>query len=889
MIWESQPEEPRVPAPEVAAATGSAGPAQASNGPIDYDAIRKQAQLTLRASLRDPEPTVRAQGCDALGKIQDLSSVTALIELTEADPDDEVRGRAADALATMGAPVARRFAKLESTAPPLLKVSYALALARLGDKAAPERLLEYARGKDLSASFKAGLALAEVIRPGNPAAISALKALAVREAELAKLAPHAQTEILTRMAALRDANARKLLYALLEDKQEGARLAVATGLAKLGDDAGRKVLHEVVAHRASPSWLVAVLALIPLGEPGDLDLITAKLADNNPEIRRLAARALGDLGDRRGLPALLSHANDPDGSVRVAVAAAILAISGLDPWLLSQASVDWVKSALVSPDRVEREAAAGVLSDIPEKVALRLLARASADPDPGVRRAVAASASKLRSAEAAAVVAVAMKTERDPVVQEQQVTALGEIGSPAVRETLAQVSEQPGRLGVLAAGSLIAVGDLAGSAKLEAAIASPQVELRLAAVQAASASKNPIVLPTLKIGVLDRVFDVRFTAAEGLSFFKAEEQLAVPVLTEALESENAGVVGRALAALIRFGKTLVAKVQPPADMLDSPDPERRLATVPVVRALRLAEGMPLLRRLVADPDRSVRHAGVEAIEHIAARAPAQAIELYKPLVYDADPVVRAKASGQLARLLPPMRPPPDPLLEVKKALDDAIAAAAEAKARAETFEGIAGDIARKIASEGPVGQVQALMANLDETEGKLAAAAAKAEIASQIASDAAGPSPSIDAAKLVGEAKVLAQGALGAAISARRKRAEIAQKVLIYITLDVLVLLDGAAASIATGDLLDAKQRLDRAASLPRASKTKQPGLDYGYAQLYDRMSARTQDPEAQLKLLEQAVEAYQRFLKSGTGPQIALANERIAEISDELKERKRP
>jgi HEAT repeat protein len=506
-----------------------------------------------------------------------------------------------------------------------------------------------------------------------------------------------------------------------------------------------------------------------------------------------------------------------------------------------------------------------------------------------VRRMAAASAGNMRSAEAAVAIAAAVKVERDPDVKEQQVKTLGKIGRPEVRETLAEISRQPGRIGVHAGGALIAIGDPTGMATLEAAIASPQVELRLAAVQAASAAKNPIVIPTLKIGVLDRVFDVRFTAAEGLSIFKAEEALAVPVLTGALESKDSSVVGRALASLIRFGKTLIAKVQRPEDMLDSTDPEQRLATVPVVRELPLDEGVPLLRRLVADPDRDVREAGVEAIGSLTTRAPAQAIELYKPLVHDADPVVRAKASGQLARLLPPLRPPLDPLLEVKKARDEAAAAAAEARGWDEDFKSLAGAIAMKIAAPDPeeavIKQVQELAPTLDEAAAKLAAAAAKAEIASQTASDAAGPSPSPDAVKLADEAKVLARGALDAASAARDQRADLAEKARIVSTLDVQVLLDGAAASMATGNLPEAKQQLDRAASLLRSSKAKPPALDYAYAQLHDRMSARTQDPEAKRQLLQQAAEAYQRFVKTGAGPRIGLANIRLEEIADELKD----
>src|SRR6185369_4614776 len=222
-----------------------------------------------------------------------------------------------------------------------------------------------------------------------------------------------------------------------------------------------------------------------------------------PENRRLAARGLGDVADRQSLRALVALAGDPDWTVRLAAARAIVAIVGLDPRVLAQASVDWTRSALDSQDLAVRRAAAGVLADIPATDAVPLLALAIADKDPGVRRAASKSAGRMKSAAAAAKVAEAVKAETDPAVKEQEVKALGEIGtigSSASRDTLARIADEPGRIGVLAAGSLIAVGDVAGNAKLEAAGAAPQTELRLAAMEAAGMAQNPIVVPTLKLG-----------------------------------------------------------------------------------------------------------------------------------------------------------------------------------------------------------------------------------------------------------------------------------------------------------------------------------------------------------------------------------------------------
>jgi len=113
--------------------------------------------------------------------------------------------------------------------------------------------------------------------------------------------------------------------------------------------------------------------------------------------------------------------------------------------------------------------------------------------------------------------------------------------------------------------------------------------------------------------------------------------------------------------------------------------------------------VPLLRRIVADPDQDVRHAGVDAIEDVAAKDKDEAVKLYKLLVDDADPVVRSKASGQLSRLVPPLPriavasptptptqtpglpPPDDKLAAVKRARDEAEAAAGQAQDAYQRF------------------------------------------------------------------------------------------------------------------------------------------------------------------------------------------------------------
>ncbi len=607
------------------------------------------------------------------------------------------------------------------------------------------------------------------------------------------------------------------------------------------------------------------------------------------------------------LARLVALAGDPDWTVRLAVARAIVEIVGLDPMVLARAAVDWTKSALDSQDLAVRRAAAGVLADIPARDAIPLLAVAIADADPTVRREAARSAGKMKSAAAAAKVAYAVKWETDAAVKEQQVVALGEIGTvgaPSSHDALAQISEEPGRVGLIAAGALIAVGDVAGNAKLELARGAPQPELRQAAMEAATLANNPIVVPTLKLGILDRVFTVRFFAALGLSLFKLEPAAAVPVLTDALASKDAGIVGRALAALVRFGEKVGSAAQTAAKLIDAADPQRRMSALPIVGALQSTEAVPLLRRLVVDRDLEVRRAGVDAIEELQGRDQQQALRLYKSLVRDADPLVRSKVSARLSLLIPPLvpaaltpHPEPPPLAgaaadsQVQTALAATRTAADSVKVATDRTEVLLADLVKitagSIHDEAAMEHVNQLEADLDGAPARLEAAAARVEAAAQLAADAAGATPSPQAARLLADARTLAQGARDSVIAVRGQTVAASKNALAFVanwTSDAQLDIAAAVAKIEAGDFPGARRLLDRAARQLRKSGGRTPALDSTYGKLFVEMANEAEAPADKRAQLQQAADAYGRVAKGGGGRPVEEAKAHLEKIKKQLE-----
>ena len=457
----------------------------------------------------------------------------------------------------------------------------------------------------------------------------------------------------------------------------------------------------------------------------------------------------------------------------------------------------------------------------------------------------------------------------------------------------------------MAAGSLISVGDPSGALKLEAAVAAPATGMRLAAVQAASRAQKPIVLPTLKLGAGDRVFDVQLTAAEGLSLLNLEKALALPILTSAMKAKDTATVSRALTALTRFGEAPKDDARTPAQMLESADPAQRLAAVPVVQEMPMAERLPLLRRLLADPDQQVRRAGVDAVESVVKKAPEEAIKLYKPLVTDADPVVRSKASGQMSRLVvePPKTaatpaPEPVPAAAPAPAPDDALpkvleslaqvkTAAAAATAEIEALDKIAAEVSKRIKDDDDDAdkQVADAVRRLKAASERVEQTTAQVESAAKTTATTAGAAPSAEAAAGLKEAQGLAAAARKAADAARRAARDAEEKGTAFIDSskgDVTTLLSAAALSIRTGELGKADKSLAEAAKLLKSSGARNPTFDQLQGKLYQARADETEDPVAKRKHLTRAQAAYQRL--SGSGGRLqADAAKQLQSIASEL------
>lgn len=134
---------------------------------------------------------------------------------------------------------------------------------------------------------------------------------------------------LTNMVPGERAGAVPKLITLLSDTDDWVRMAAARALGELND---RRALDALVARLADDKWRVRQLAVWALSEMKDRRAVAALcnllLSDPRAEVRRGAAEALGEISSAEALPSLKQALNDAESSVSAKAAWAISEIEG---------------------------------------------------------------------------------------------------------------------------------------------------------------------------------------------------------------------------------------------------------------------------------------------------------------------------------------------------------------------------------------------------------------------------------------------------------------------------------------------------------------------------------------------------------------------------------
>ena len=148
-----------------------------------------------------------------------------------------------------------------------------------------------------------------------------------------------------------DPSAVKPLAFLLRDSNPAVRLQAAEGLWRHGDDRGLNALIAATINEAADNQMIAVLALAQPRDPRLDSNIALSMGSPYDEVRLVAARALGMVGNAFGYKEAAAHVAASDARQRALAALALGAIGRPDAApLLSQ--------LLTDPDPAVRVAAA---------------------------------------------------------------------------------------------------------------------------------------------------------------------------------------------------------------------------------------------------------------------------------------------------------------------------------------------------------------------------------------------------------------------------------------------------------------------------------------------------------------------------------------------------
>ncbi len=359
---------PRSPA--ATAAPAFATPAAALAAIARAEDRRDWADHTLERALAHPDAAVRARALLAVGRLQDSTTVRAVLPLL-ADTSAGVRREAVFALGQIGHPSARLPLERLLGGADIETVDLALeALGKIGSKASTALVAGYLRDPSPLLRGEAAIALWRL------ADSTALDALIERHRDPD---PEVRWRVLYALEKINAPDQIALIGALhLEDDEWLSRAYAARTLGRQKSARATAYLLQKLADPEVPVVVNAVRALQQIADSACsscLPSLANALSHAHPYVRVTVATALGErfawvsadtVAVRSALGALRDHLRDPDAATRGACAAALLGRRGAD-------GLDAVRPLLADSSVYARAAALRALGRVRVALAAPLL------------------------------------------------------------------------------------------------------------------------------------------------------------------------------------------------------------------------------------------------------------------------------------------------------------------------------------------------------------------------------------------------------------------------------------------------------------------------------------------------------------------------------------
>ncbi len=379
-----------------------------------------RAVVQLGRTLSDSDPQVRAAAARALGASESADAVLPLLGRLD-DSVPEVRQEVVSALARLGdaRAVVPLIGKVEDARPGVRR-AVARALGELGDARSVGALVLSLRDADDDVKVSAIGALGRI---GDPGAAPSIIALLANDP-----APHVRSQALSALGRLGTPDALNVLLAELSHDEPGReRGPVLEALERAGPSALSLLRACLQGPAQGERNGGCALALGATGDRTSAPLVVLAMERGaiTPEI---GLEALGRLGERSVVPAVLEHLRAADPRVRAAARAAAAAL--LEPSIPDGRAVDPLARALAAPrlaanERVELVALLGRTGAPRAAAALLPLGRDATDPV--LREAALEALGTIGSAGQDAVLLDALGSEH-PGVRRAAALALRKVG-----------------------------------------------------------------------------------------------------------------------------------------------------------------------------------------------------------------------------------------------------------------------------------------------------------------------------------------------------------------------------------------------------------------------------------------------------------------------------
>ncbi|MDB4977109.1 MAG: hypothetical protein JWN48_5450 [Myxococcaceae bacterium] len=594
-----------------------------------------QAVATLVRLTKHSDDNVAVGAIEGLGRIGGQSAVEALVACVEGNsffrtfPAIDVLGRSGDPRAI--APLARLLSN------PRYAFEAARALGRSADRAAVAPLIKLASVGSEASVRVACLALSELCerhaeRYGVPTAIEALLREARSEALLRRLgqslarADKAEKIATCRvLGALRDGAALPWLLPLLDADAETAR-AASRALEDIGKDTDLAIDRALIEpHSARRAVLLPAIL-----RADHAAAVLVCLDDPEPQVRALAAEALGRLGHTQATRPLFALLADESARVVLAASSAIQALGSDETEALA------LTAARSEQPHVKR-AALRILAYFGYEGAYDTFMAALGDSDPRLRDAAVQGLSLLQQPAAQAAL-LATAGSDDEKARAAAMRALGQAeSSPAILACLTTGLSDPDAW--VRYYACQAIGRQRATALVEAVarlLGDEAGQVRVAAVEALSHLSSPLAVTALQKAAHAQDLDVRRAALLGLGL--VDDQSSLPLLLEAVSARDAPTRLVALSALARSRSPDVTEAL--ARAARDADEAVRTAAIGFLLAVPTAAASEVLIALVADDVERAR-----ALEALSTPS--------TPLSIRIDTLVRAldQADDELSSLL----------------------------------------------------------------------------------------------------------------------------------------------------------------------------------------------------------------------------------------------